>query len=107
MGVAINAVIGAVTNALMLLYSERVQAVLPWLAGGIAGVGWKQFEMVIYYVLVAIVLSIYSIKHIRILRLGDEVAKLLGHRASGVQRRDCARGQANCSEIQEQIANIK
>lgn len=78
-GVAINAVIGAVTNALMLLYSERVQAVLPWLAGGIAGVGWKQFEMVIYYVLVAIVLSIYSIKHIRILRLGDEVAKLLGH----------------------------
>lgn len=78
-GVAINAVLGAVMSALMLLYSERVQAVLPWLAGGIAGVGWKQFEMVIYYAVVAVLLSLYGIRHIRILRLGDEVAKLLGH----------------------------
>ncbi|PIC82478.1 iron ABC transporter permease [Sporosarcina sp. P1] len=78
-GVAINAVIGACMSALMLLYSDRVQAVLPWLAGGIAGVGWVQFEMIIYYVLVAFVLAIFSVKHIRILRLGDEVAKLLGH----------------------------
>ncbi|WP_408020067.1 FecCD family ABC transporter permease [Sporosarcina obsidiansis] len=78
-GVAINAVIGAFMSALMLLYSDRVQSVLPWLAGGIAGVGWVQFEMIIYYAIVAIVLAAFSIKHIRILRLGDEVAKLLGH----------------------------
>lgn len=78
-GVAINAVLGAVMSALMLLYSERVQAVLPWLAGGIAGVGWKQFEMVIYYAVIAVLFSLYAIRHIRILRLGDEVAKLLGH----------------------------
>ena len=78
-GVAINAVIGACMSALMLLYSDRVQAVLPWLAGGIAGVGWVQFEMIIYYAIAALVLSVFSIKHIRILRLGDEVAKLLGH----------------------------
>lgn len=32
-GVAINAVIGACMSALMLLYSDRVQSVLPWLAG--------------------------------------------------------------------------
>ena len=78
-GVAINAVLGAFMSALMLLYSERVQAVLPWLAGAVAGVGWKQFEMVIYYAVVAVLLSLYGIRHIRILRLGDEVAKLLGH----------------------------
>ncbi|WP_369823943.1 FecCD family ABC transporter permease [Sporosarcina sp. P26b] len=78
-GVAINAVIGACMSALMLLYSDRVQAVLPWLAGGIAGVGWVQFEMIIYYAIAAFVLAIFSVKRIRILRLGDEVAKLLGH----------------------------
>ena len=78
-GVAINAVIGAFMSALMLLYSDRVQSVLPWLAGGIAGVGWIQFEMIIYYAVVALLLSLYAIRHIRILRLGDEVAKLLGH----------------------------
>ncbi|QFG00956.1 iron ABC transporter permease [Psychrobacillus glaciei] len=78
-GVAINAVIGAFMSGLMLLYSERVQSVLPWLAGGIAGVGWAQFQMIIYYAVAALVLAFFSIKHIRILRLGDEVAKLLGH----------------------------
>ncbi|HLR66621.1 iron complex transport system permease protein [Virgibacillus campisalis] len=78
-GVAINAVIGAAMSALMILYSDRVQSVLPWLAGGIAGVGWNQFEMIIYYAIAALLLAIYGIKHIRILRLGDEMAKLLGH----------------------------
>lgn len=78
-GVAINAVLGAVMSALMVLYSDRVQAVLPWLAGGIAGVGWMQFKMIIYYAIVALLLSLYAIRHILILRLGDEVAKLLGH----------------------------
>lgn len=78
-GVAINAVIGAFMSALMLLYSDRVQSVLPWLSGGISGVGWAQFKMIIYYAVAAIVLALFSIKHIRILMLGDEVAKLLGH----------------------------
>lgn len=78
-GVAINAIIGSFMSALMLIYSDRVQSVLPWLAGGIAGVGWVKFEMIIYYAIAALVFALFSIKHIRILRLGDEVAKLLGH----------------------------
>ncbi|HEY4566063.1 iron chelate uptake ABC transporter family permease subunit [Planococcaceae bacterium Storch 2/2-2] len=78
-GVAINAILGAFLNALMLLYSDRVQAALPWLAGGIAGVGWVQFDMIIWYALAALVLAIIFIPHLRLLRLGDEMAKLLGH----------------------------
>ena len=78
-GVAINAICGAGTNALMILYSDRVQSVLPWLAGGITGVGWVQFRMIIVYAIIALALSIYAIRHIRIMRLGDEMAKLLGH----------------------------
>lgn len=79
-GVAVNAVIGACMSALMLLYSDRVQSVLPWLAGGIAGAGWVQFGTIIWYSLAALVLAVFAIPHIRILRLGDEVAKLLGHK---------------------------
>lgn len=78
-GVAINAIVGACMNALMILYSDRVQAALPWLAGGIQGVGWNQFKMIIYYAIAALLLSLYGIRHIRILRLGDEMATLLGH----------------------------
>lgn len=79
-GVAINAVIGAVMSALMLLYSDRVQAVLPWLSGGIAGTGWHEFRMIVYYAVIALILSIFLGRHLRILQLGDEIAKLLGHR---------------------------
>ncbi|MEK4628891.1 iron ABC transporter permease [Solibacillus sp. FSL R7-0682] len=78
-GVAVNAICGAGTNMLMMLFSDRVQSVLPWLSGGLMGVGWVQFESIIYYVLFALLLAIYSIKHIRIMRLGDEMAQLLGH----------------------------
>jgi len=78
-GVAINAVIGACMSALMILYSDRVQSVLPWLAGGLQGTGWKQFNMIIYYAIVALLLALYGIRHLRILRLGDDMAKLLGH----------------------------
>ena len=78
-GVAVNAICGAATNMMMILYSDRVQSVLPWLAGGLTGVGWVQFENIIYYAVVALVLVLFSIKHIRVLRLGDEMASLLGH----------------------------
>ena len=78
-GVAINAIIGAIMSALMLLYSDRVQAVLPWLSGGIAGAGWHEVKMIVGYAAVALVLAIIMTRHLRILRLGDEVAKLLGN----------------------------
>lgn len=79
-GVAVNAIMGAGTNALMLLYSDRVQSVLPWLSGGIAGVGWSHVQMITYYAVGAIVVALCSVKYIRILRLGDDVAHLLGQR---------------------------
>lgn len=78
-GVAINAVIGASMSAIMLLYSDRVQAVLPWMAGGISGVTWDQAKLLSIYGIPALILSLFAIKHIKILNLGDEIAKLLGH----------------------------
>ena len=62
-GVSINALIGAATSALMLLHSDKVQSVLPWLAGGIGGVSWA-LHMIIYYAIFAIILAFFGIKHI-------------------------------------------
>jgi len=84
-GVAVNAIVGAGTNALMLLYSDRVQAALPWLSGGIAGVGWSHFQLIVYYAIGAIIISMFSVKYIRMLRLGDDVAKLLGQRVEVIR----------------------
>ncbi|KPC97669.1 putative siderophore transport system permease protein YfhA [Geobacillus sp. BCO2] len=79
-GVAINAVVGATMSAIMLLYSDRVQAVLPWMAGVIGGATMEQAKMLLIYGIPALVLSLFAIKPVRLLQLGDDVAKLLGHR---------------------------
>lgn len=78
-GVAVNSLAGAATSGIMQLNSEKVQAVLPWLAGGLSGLSWYHLEMILPYFSIAIVLSIFAIRHANILLLGDEAAKLLGH----------------------------
>lgn len=78
-GVAINALIGAVTSAIMLLYSERVQAVLPWLIGGLGGRSWKHLEMMLPYAIVGLALAAFAVKPANVMLLGDDTAKLLGH----------------------------
>ncbi|NHN29177.1 FecCD family ABC transporter permease [Paenibacillus agricola] len=77
-GVAINALLGAITNGFMVIYSDRVQAVLPWLAGGLSGKSWHHLEFMAPYAIGGLVLSLFAIKPANLLLLGDESAKLLG-----------------------------
>lgn len=84
-GVAINALLGALTNGIMVLYSDRVQAVLPWLAGGLNGRSWYHLAFMAPYAFVALALSILAIKPANMLLFGDDVAKLLGQKVE-IQR---------------------
>lgn len=77
-GVAINSLLGAIMNGVMVLYSDRVQSVLPWLSGGLSGRSWPHFSAIWIYALIGIILSIFAVKHANIIILGDDVAKLLG-----------------------------
>ncbi|WP_240420247.1 FecCD family ABC transporter permease [Paenibacillus periandrae] len=77
-GVAINALLGAVMNGIMVFYSDRVQAVLPWLAGGLSGRSWHHLEFMAPYAIIGLVLSLLTIKSANLLLLGDDSAKLLG-----------------------------
>lgn len=79
-GVAINSLLGAMMSFIMLLYSDQVQAVLPWLVGGLSGRSWQHFQMIWPYALIGIVLSVFATKHANTLILGDDVAKLLGNK---------------------------
>ncbi|MBS4207901.1 iron ABC transporter permease [Bacillus sp. FJAT-50079] len=79
-GVAINALLGAVMNGIMVVYSERVQAVLPWLAGGLTGKGWYHLEFMAPYAIVSLLLSFLAIRPANVLLLGDDSAKLLGQK---------------------------
>lgn len=77
-GVAINALLGAVMNGIMVFYSDRVQAVLPWLAGGLSGRSWHHLEFMAPYAIIGLLLSLLTIKSANLLLLGDDSAKLLG-----------------------------
>lgn len=79
-GVAVNALLGAVTSGIMLVYSDRVQAVLPWLAGGLSGKGWHHFEFVAPYAMAGILVCFLAVKPANLLLLGDDTAQLLGQK---------------------------
>lgn len=77
-GIAINSLLGAIMSGIMILYSDRVQAVLPWLVGGLGGRGWSHFFIILPYALIGMVLSLFAIKQANILMIGEEIASLLG-----------------------------
>lgn len=79
-GVAINSILGAGMTTIMLLNSEQVQAVLPWLAGGLGGRSWPHLWTILPYALAGLAVSVFLIKSANLILLGDEVAKLLGNR---------------------------
>ncbi|KQL20130.1 FecCD family ABC transporter permease [Cytobacillus solani] len=78
-GVAINTLLGAITSAIMIIYSDKVQAVLPWLMGGLSERSWPHFWMIFPYASIGLILSLFAARTANILRLGDDTAKLLGH----------------------------
>ncbi|KYG29333.1 iron ABC transporter permease [Alkalihalobacillus trypoxylicola] len=79
-GVAINALLGAMQNGMMILYSDRVQSVLPWLSGGLNGRSWFHLEFMAPYALIGLILSLLAIRPANLLLLGDDSAKLLGEK---------------------------
>jgi ABC-type Fe3+-siderophore transport system, permease component len=79
-GIALNALIGAIMNGVMVMYSDRIQAVLPWLSGGLNGRSWHHLSFMLPYALVGLVLSFLAIKPVNLLMLGDDSAKLLGQK---------------------------
>ncbi|KPU44426.1 hemin transport system permease protein HmuU [Oxobacter pfennigii] len=81
-GVAVNAVLGGGISLLSHLYSDRIQGVLLWLNGSIAGKSWPQVKMLFPYTIIGLILSVFCIQPANALQLGDNVAKNLGIRVN-------------------------
>ncbi|QHW33084.1 iron ABC transporter permease [Paenibacillus rhizovicinus] len=79
-GVAVNSLLGAAMTALMILNSEKVQSVLPWMSGSLNGRSWPHFDTLLPYTIAGLIASVFLIKTANLLVLGDDAAKLLGSR---------------------------
>ena len=77
-GVAVNAVFGGGTSLLSILYSDRIQGILMWLNGSIAGRSWYHVRMLAPYTAVGLMAALLCIKAANLLQLGDDAARNLG-----------------------------
>jgi len=77
-GVALSAFFGAFMTTLMVLYSDRVQGTVNWMAGSLSGRSWVHLQMILPYSLVGVFGAIVGGRYLNILALGDDVARGLG-----------------------------
>ncbi|MCC5787326.1 MAG: iron ABC transporter permease [Phycisphaerales bacterium] len=77
-GVAVTAVLGAVTTFLMVTYSDRVQSVVAWMSGSLAGRSWGHLYTVLPYSVAGLIGAALLARRMDILQLGDDSAASLG-----------------------------
>lgn len=79
-GVALNAVLGALTSLLLLRSAnfEAVRAVLSWLVGSLEGRGWDYFHVVKWPIFITSLLIVLFSRELNLLVIGEENAQSLG-----------------------------
>ncbi|WP_168123998.1 iron ABC transporter permease [Paenibacillus sp. HB172176] len=77
-GIAINALLGGVMNAIMVLNPDRIQNVIPWLSGGLSGRSWPHLGFMLPYAAVGLALVPFAARTVNLLMLGDQSAAALG-----------------------------
>ncbi|MDD3119063.1 MAG: iron ABC transporter permease [Victivallales bacterium] len=79
-GVAVSSLLGAIINALLLFYPDRVVGILDFMVGSLSARSWRQVHLIWPYALGGTILSLLLSRRLNILVLGDAAAVGLGIR---------------------------
>jgi iron complex transport system permease protein len=79
-GVAITSMVTAFTTSLMVMFSDRVEPVVLWMAGNLNGRSWNYLPLIWPYSLAGLAMAFLLVRQINVLQLGDEEASALGVR---------------------------
>ncbi|MCD4687001.1 MAG: iron ABC transporter permease [Anaerolineae bacterium] len=79
-GVALNAVLGALTSLLLLRSADfdAMRAVLSWLVGSLEGRGWDYFHVAKWPIMTSTALLLLFSRDLNLLAMGEENAQALG-----------------------------
>ena len=77
-GIAVNAMLGGASSLISVLNSEKIQSVILWLNGTLAGRTWNDIVIFLPYIVIGLILSLFCIRGSNLLLLGDEKAANLG-----------------------------
>ncbi len=79
-GLAVSAVFSAFNDMIRIFYAETIGDASSFLVGGLTGVVWDSFYMILPYAAVGTLLCVFIPTRMNILMLGDETATTLGMR---------------------------
>lgn len=77
-GIAISSLMSALINLILIFFPERVYDTLGFTIGSLSVKNWNDFNMLLPYALIGLLLSFLASKRLNILMLGDEIATSLG-----------------------------
>lgn len=84
-GVAVNALCGGVVGYLSIMYSDRLPSAVQWMNGSLAAKGNSVLWMVLPYAVVGWIASIFAIRKMNIIKLGEQVATNLGENVNKIR----------------------
>lgn len=86
-GIAVNALFGAVTTFVLSMAQYEVsRQLLFWLMGGLDGRSWPHVQMVLPFALGGLLPTVLLSRDLNVLTLGEETAGTLGLRVEAVKR---------------------
>ena len=86
-GVAVNSTLSAVMSFLMMMNKQSMDQIMFWTMGTLNGKGWNQITAVLPWVLVGLVIMMFSARELDIMLTGEETATQLGVNIEFVKRK--------------------
>lgn len=77
-GAGVAAFFGGGTTALSVMFPDRIQGVVNWLAGGFAGARWSYVWIILPYSILGLLGALWNYRKLNALQMGEEVALSLG-----------------------------
>lgn len=77
-GIAIASAVSAVVSMLLIMSHDSVNKILFWLLGSFASARWGQVEILLPYVVIGLLITIYLSRDMDLLLWGDETGAALG-----------------------------
>ena len=86
-GVAVNSTLSAVMSFLMMMNKQSMDQIMFWTMGTLNGKGWSQILAVFPWVLVGMILMLFSARELDVMLTGEETATQLGVNIEFVKRK--------------------
>ncbi len=77
-GVAVTAMLGAISTTLMLTTDRAAQAVIGWMAGSLEGASWPALRTLLPWLAIGALLAVILARSLDALQLGDDQARSIG-----------------------------